>query len=77
MLKVLHGQSTPESCVAALNLTNWNVLAAIKLERLQGLLKKENNFVALEDCKTMLNQCGGHVVEAAALLRNTDDTAAV
>jgi activated CDC42 kinase 1 len=77
MLKVLHEQSTPESCVAALNVTNWDVLAAIKLERLQGLLKKENNFVGLEDCKVMLSQCGGDVVKAAALLRNTEDTAAV
>ncbi|TGZ55832.1 Uncharacterized protein DBV15_12194, partial [Temnothorax longispinosus] len=56
MLKVLHEQSTPESCIAALNVTEWDVLAAIKLERLQGLLKKENNFVGLEDCKVMLNQ---------------------
>lgn len=77
MLKVLHEQSTPESCVAALNVTDWDVLAAIKLERLQGLLKKENNFVGLEDCKVMLSQCGGDVVKAAALLRNTEDTAAV
>ncbi|XP_043288858.1 activated Cdc42 kinase-like isoform X5 [Venturia canescens] len=77
MLKVLHEQSTPESCVAALNVTDWDVLAAIKLERLQGLLKKENNFVGLEDCKVMLGQCGGDVVKAAALLRNNDDTAAV
>lgn len=77
MMKVLHEQSTPESCIAALNVTDWDVLAAIKLERLQGLLKKENNFVGLEDCKVMLNQCGGDVVKAAALLRNTDDTAAV
>lgn len=77
MMKVLHEQSTPESCIAALNVTEWDVLAAIKLERLQGLLKKENNFVGLEDCKVMLNQCGGDVVKAAALLRNTEDTAAV
>ncbi|XP_061934024.1 activated Cdc42 kinase-like isoform X7 [Apis cerana] len=77
MMKVLHEQSTPESCIAALNVTDWDVLAAIKLERLQGLLKKENNFVGLEDCKVMLNQCGGDVVKAAALLRNIDDTAAV
>ncbi|XP_076299059.1 activated Cdc42 kinase-like isoform X7 [Lasioglossum baleicum] len=77
MMKVLHEQSTPESCIAALNVTDWDVLAAIKLERLQALLKKENNFVGLEDCKVMLNQCGGDVVKAAALLRNTDDTAAV
>ncbi|XP_066586467.1 activated Cdc42 kinase-like [Prorops nasuta] len=77
MMKVLHEQSTPESCVAALNVTDWDVLAAIKLERLQSLLKKENNFVGLEDCKVMLNQCGGDVVKAAALLRNTEDTAAV
>ncbi|XP_026666542.1 activated Cdc42 kinase-like [Ceratina calcarata] len=77
MMKVLHEQSTPESCIAALNVTDWDVLAAIKLERLQGLLKKENNFVGLEDCKLMLNQCGGDVVKAAALLRSTDDTAAV
>ncbi|XP_076231959.1 activated Cdc42 kinase-like isoform X3 [Calliopsis andreniformis] len=77
MMKMLHEQSTPESCIAALNVTDWNVLAAIKLERLQGLLKKENNFVGLEDCKVMLNQCGGDVAKAAALLRNTDDTAAV
>ncbi|XP_012257939.2 activated Cdc42 kinase-like isoform X5 [Athalia rosae] len=77
MLKVLHEQSTPESCVEALNVTNWDVLAAIKLERLQGLLRKENNFVGLEDCKVMLGQCGGDVVKAAALLRNTEDTAAV
>ncbi|XP_018347314.1 PREDICTED: tyrosine-protein kinase PR2 isoform X1 [Trachymyrmex septentrionalis] len=77
MLKVLHEQSTPESCIAALNVTEWDVLAAIKLERLQGLLKKENSFVGLEDCKVILNQCGGDVVKAAALLRNTDDAAAV
>lgn len=77
MMKVLHEQSTPESCIAALNVTEWDVLAAIKLERLQGLLKKENNFVGLEDCKVMLNQCGGDVVKAAALLRSTEDTAAV
>nr|XP_012232402.1 PREDICTED: tyrosine-protein kinase PR2 isoform X4 [Linepithema humile] len=77
MLKVLHEQSTPESCIAALNVTEWDVLAAIKLERLQGLLKKENSFVGLEDCKVMLNQCGGDVVKAAALLRSTEDTAAV
>ncbi|KAG7212494.1 hypothetical protein KM043_012805 [Ampulex compressa] len=77
MMKVLHEQSTPESCIAALNVTDWDVLAAIKLERLQGLLKKENNFVGLEDCKVMLNQCGGDVVKAAALLRSTEDTAAV
>ncbi|XP_015114732.1 activated Cdc42 kinase-like isoform X2 [Diachasma alloeum] len=77
MLKVLHDQSTPESCVAALNVTDWDVLAAIKLERLQGLLKKENHFVGLEDCKVMLSQCGGDVVKAAALLRNTEDTASV
>lgn len=77
MLKVLHEQSTPESCIAALNVTEWDVLAAIKLERLQGLLKKENNFVGLEDCKVMLNQCGGDVVKAAALLQSTEDTAAV
>lgn len=77
MMKVLHEQSTPESCVEALNVTDWDVLAAIKLERLQGLLRKENNFVGLEDCKVMLGQCGGDVVKAAALLRNTEDTAAV
>jgi len=77
MLKVLHEQSTPESCIAALNVTEWDVLAAIKLERLQGLLKKENSFVGLEDCKVMLNQCGGDVVKAAALLQSTEDTAAV
>ncbi|KAK2577994.1 hypothetical protein KPH14_008424 [Odynerus spinipes] len=77
MLKVLHEQSTPESCIAALNVTGWDVLTAIKLERLQGLLKRENNFVGLEDCKLMLSQCGGDVVKAAALLRNTEDTAAV
>lgn len=77
MLKVLHEQSTPESCIAALNVTEWDVLAAIKLERLQGLLKKENSFVGLEDCKMMLHQCGGDVVKAAALLRSTEDTAAV
>ncbi|KAL0117541.1 hypothetical protein PUN28_010391 [Cardiocondyla obscurior] len=77
MLKVLHEQSTPESCIAALNVTEWDVLAAIKLERLQGLLRKENNFVGLEDCKVMLNQCGGDVVKAAALLKSTEDTAAV
>lgn len=77
MLKVLQEQSTPESCIAALNVTEWDVLAAIKLERLQGLLKKENSFVGLEDCKIMLNQCGGDVVKAAALLRSTEDTAAV
>ncbi|XP_033223847.1 activated Cdc42 kinase-like isoform X3 [Belonocnema kinseyi] len=76
MLKMLR-QSTPESCVAALNVTNWNIHAAIKLERLQGLLKKENNFVGLEDCKVMLNQCDGDIVKAATLLRNTEDTAAV
>ncbi|KAL6259951.1 hypothetical protein P5V15_009860 [Pogonomyrmex californicus] len=77
MLKVLQEQSTPESCIAALNVTEWDVLAAIKLERLQCLLKKENNFVGLEDCKMMLNQCGGDVVKAAALLRSTDDATAV
>ncbi|XP_046593427.1 activated Cdc42 kinase-like isoform X8 [Neodiprion lecontei] len=77
MMKVLHEQSTPESCVEALNVSDWDVLAAIKLERLQGLLRKENNFVRLEDCKVMLGQCGGDVVKAAALLRNTEDTAAV
>lgn len=77
MMKVLHEHSTPESCIAALNVTDWDVLAAIKLERLQGLLKKENNFVGLQDCKVMLSQCGGDVVKAAALLRSTDDTAAV
>lgn len=77
MLKVLHEQSTPESCIAALNVTEWDVLTAIKLERLQYLLKKENNFVGLEDCKVMLNQCGGDVVKAVALLRSMDDTAAV
>lgn len=77
MLKVLQDYSTPESCVAALNVTNWDILAAIKLERLQGLLKKENNFVSLEDCKVMLSQCGGDVVKAAALLKNTEDTASV
>lgn len=77
MLKVLHEQSTPESCVAALNVTNWNVLAAIKLERLQSLLRKDNRFVSLEDCKVMLNECGGDVVKAAAMLRSLDDPAAV
>ncbi|KAK0078817.1 hypothetical protein PV326_009107 [Microctonus aethiopoides] len=77
MLKVLHGYSTPESCVAALNKTDWNILAAIKMERLQDLLKKENNFVSLEDCKLMLNQCNGDVVKAATLLKSVDDTASV
>lgn len=77
MMKVLHDQSSPESCVAALSVTDWDVLAAIKLERLQGLLRKEDNFVCLEDCQVMLSQCGGDVVKAAALLRNTEDTAAV
>ena len=77
MLKILRDQSTPESCVAALNVTNWKVHDAIKLERLQGLLKKENSFVRLEDCKVMLNQCEGDIIKAASLLRNTEDTAAV
>ncbi|KAK0166599.1 hypothetical protein PV327_004092 [Microctonus hyperodae] len=77
MLKVLHGYSTPESCVAALNKTDWNILAAIKMERLQDLLKKENNFVSLEDCKLMLNQCNGDVVKAASLLKSVDDTTSV
>lgn len=76
MLKV-HKQSTPESCIAALNVTEWDVLKALKLEQLQGLLKKENNFVSLEDCKMMLDQYGGDVVKVATLLRNTDDTTAV
>lgn len=77
MLKVLQEQSSPESCLAALNVSEWNVLAAIKLERLQGILRKENHFVGLEDCKVMLNQCGGDVAKAAALLRTTEDSAAV
>lgn len=77
MLKILHDQSTPESCIAALNVANWEVLKAIKIEKLQGLLKKENNFVGLEDCKAMLDQCNDDIVKAAALLKNTEDTAAV
>ncbi|XP_051171966.1 activated Cdc42 kinase-like isoform X3 [Leptopilina boulardi] len=77
MLKILREQTTPESCVAALNVTDWKIHDAIKLERLQGLLKKENNFVGLEDCKVMLSQCEGDIVKAASLLRNTEDTAAV
>lgn len=77
MLKILREQTTPESCVAALNVTDWKIHDAIKLERLQGLLKRENNFVGLEDCKMMLSQCEGDIVKAASLLRNTEDTAAV
>lgn len=78
MLKVLSSwNSTPEDCVAALNATDWDVLTAIKVEKVHRILKKENNFVALRECKDMLNQCQGDVDKAAALLRNTEDTAAV
>lgn len=73
MMKVLHDQSTPDTCVAALNVTGWDVLAAIKLEKLQSLLRKDNNlFVGLQECKAMLSQCGGDVVKAAASLKNPD-----
>ncbi|CAG5102024.1 Similar to Ack-like: Activated Cdc42 kinase-like (Drosophila melanogaster), partial [Cotesia congregata] len=77
MLKVLQDQSTPESCVTALNVANWDILAAIKLERLQALLKKENKFIGLEECKVMLNQCDGDIVKAAASIKNSDDSTPV
>ncbi|XP_057330388.1 activated Cdc42 kinase-like isoform X4 [Microplitis mediator] len=77
MLKVLQDQSTPESCVRALDVANWDILAAIKLERLQALLKKENKYLPLEECKIMLNQSDGDIVKAAAAIKNTDDSTAV
>ncbi|XP_034933999.1 activated Cdc42 kinase-like isoform X2 [Chelonus insularis] len=70
MLKVLHGQSTPESCVLALNAASWDVLTAIKLERLRSLLQIQSTSTTLKNCQKILSRYGGNVVEAATFLKS-------
>ncbi|KAM3968390.1 activated Cdc42 kinase-like [Aphomia sociella] len=65
MCKVLKQQVTPEECLEALELSDWNVHLAIKLMRVK-LAVGDN--VKLEDCSSELAKANGDIVKASAVL---------
>ncbi|CAG4962033.1 unnamed protein product [Parnassius apollo] len=67
MNKVLKQQATPEACLEALELSDWNVHHAIKVIRVK-LSVAEEVSVTLEDCSRELTNADGDVVKASAVL---------
>ncbi|XP_049886318.1 activated Cdc42 kinase-like isoform X3 [Pectinophora gossypiella] len=65
MSKVLKQQVTPEECLEALELSDWNVHHAIKVMRVKISVASD---VALDACHRELLNSKGDVVKASALL---------
>ncbi|KAL0902670.1 hypothetical protein ABMA27_000491 [Loxostege sticticalis] len=65
MCKVLKQQVTPEECLQALELSDWNVHNAIKLIRVKLSVGGD---VTLEACGAELTKASGDIVKASAVL---------
>ncbi|CAH2985252.1 unnamed protein product [Chilo suppressalis] len=65
MSKVLKQQVTPEECLKALELSNWNVHQAIKVVRVRLSVERDVGFAL---CCHELEIAGGDIVKAAAAL---------
>ncbi|XP_037868105.1 activated Cdc42 kinase-like isoform X2 [Bombyx mori] len=65
MRKVLNQKVTPEECLAALELSDWNVHQAIKVMRVKISV---GEAVSLEECSTELLKACGDIVKASAVL---------
>ncbi|XP_063838064.1 activated Cdc42 kinase-like [Ostrinia nubilalis] len=68
MCKVLKQQVSPEECLQALELSDWNVHNAIKLMRVKLTAGPD---VALEECGAQLATAAGDIVKALAALMIT------
>lgn len=68
MSKVLGKDVTSENCLIALNATDWDVHSAIKLAKLQNILKNSGSFYNVSNCWDALTACEGDVAKAAGLL---------
>ncbi|KAK6625965.1 hypothetical protein RUM43_006264 [Polyplax serrata] len=68
MSKVLGKEMTSENCLKALNATDWDVYSAIKLAKLQNILKNSGVFQNISSCWDALVACDGDVVRAASVL---------
>ncbi|PSN56233.1 Tyrosine-protein kinase PR2 [Blattella germanica] len=83
MGKVLGAEVSAECCVAALNVSNWDVHRAIKLARLHNLLQVsvDSEMVSCDfaACNEALESCGWDVARAASwvLAREQGDTTQV
>ncbi|XP_068632160.1 uncharacterized protein [Battus philenor] len=67
MNKVLKQQATPEECLEALELSDWNVHHAIKMIRVKITVGDEVS-VTLEECSRELANSAGDIVKASAML---------
>ncbi|CAB3225083.1 unnamed protein product [Arctia plantaginis] len=65
MSKVFKKQVSPEECLEALELSDWNVHNAIKLVRVSVSVGTE---VSLEDCSSELAKANGDITKASAVL---------
>ncbi|XP_026757526.2 activated Cdc42 kinase-like isoform X2 [Galleria mellonella] len=65
MCKVLKKQVTPDQCLVALELCDWNVHHAIKLMKVKIAVGEDVNIV---DCSVELAKAHGDVVKASAVL---------
>ncbi|KPJ09027.1 Tyrosine-protein kinase PR2 [Papilio machaon] len=66
MNKVLKQQTTPEECLEALELSDWNVHQAIKVIMVK--LSVNTSQVTLEDCMRGLAHAAGDIVKASAAI---------
>lgn len=68
MSKVLGKETSSENCLKALNATDWDVYSAIKLAKLQNILKNSGIFPTISSCLDALVACDGDVAKAASVL---------
>jgi hypothetical protein len=83
LIHALWLQVSAECCVAALNISNWDVHRAIKLARLHDLLQATSDDVDVNidfiACTEALEACGWDVAQAASwmLAQEQGDTTQV
>ena len=81
--KIFCSQVSAECCVAALNISNWDVHQAIKLARLHNLLQATadsvNANINFLTCNEALEACSWNVARAASwvLAQEQGDTTQV
>lgn len=68
MSKVLGKEMTSENCLKALNATDWDVYSAIKLAKLQNILKNSGIVHPVSSCLDALLSSEGDVAKAASVL---------
>lgn len=68
MSKVLGREMTSENCLIALNATDWDVYSAIKLAKLQNIMKNSGSFYNVTSCWDALTACDGDIAKAASIL---------